>query len=179
VLGSLPGVVIGAVIRVELLPSTEAFYLVVAAVLGPLGAWLLVDHGKRKRAAGEQSLGLPIVALSLGVGIVGGIYGIGGGSILAPMLVALGYSVVLVAPAALTATFVTSIGGLAAFGLLSIGHSGSIAPNWGLGVALGLGGFCGGFVGARLQPLIPERLLTKGLGLLSALLAVRYLLLGL
>jgi hypothetical protein len=35
--GTLPGVIAGSVIRVELLPSPQVFALVVAAVLIPLG----------------------------------------------------------------------------------------------------------------------------------------------
>lgn len=42
-------------------------------------------------------------ALALLVGVVGGIYGIGGGSLLAPILIAFGSSVYEVAPATLTA----------------------------------------------------------------------------
>src|SRR5579863_4620241 len=38
--GTLPGVVAGSVIRVEWLPGAQAFDLVVAAVLVPLGTWL-------------------------------------------------------------------------------------------------------------------------------------------
>ena len=41
--GTLPGVVAGSVIRVELLPSQQVFDLVVAAVLLPLGAWLALS----------------------------------------------------------------------------------------------------------------------------------------
>src|SRR6187200_1340405 len=39
-LGTLPGVVVGAVIRVELLAGANAFLFVIAAVLVPLGSWL-------------------------------------------------------------------------------------------------------------------------------------------
>ncbi len=38
--GTVPGVIAGSVIRVELLPGPRVFDLVVAAVLLPLGAWL-------------------------------------------------------------------------------------------------------------------------------------------
>ena len=38
--GTLPGVVAGSVIRVELLPGARVFDLVVAGVLVPLGLWL-------------------------------------------------------------------------------------------------------------------------------------------
>jgi hypothetical protein len=44
---------------------------------------------------------------------VGGFYGIGGGSLLAPILIALGFSVYEVAPATLAATCLPSIVGVA------------------------------------------------------------------
>ena len=42
--GTLPGVVAGSVIRVELLPGPQVFDLVVAAVLLPLGSWLALTR---------------------------------------------------------------------------------------------------------------------------------------
>src|SRR5450755_2559839 len=42
VFGTLPGVVAGAIIRVELLSGPRAFELVAAGVLLPLGLWLLL-----------------------------------------------------------------------------------------------------------------------------------------
>src|ERR1700709_2736783 len=42
ILGTLPGVVVGAVLRVELLSGARAFTFVAALVLLPLGLWLLV-----------------------------------------------------------------------------------------------------------------------------------------
>ena len=124
---------------------------------------------------GERGRTLPlIVTLSLAVGTVGGIYGIGGGSILAPVLVGLGYTVREVAPAALTATFLTSIVGVATFGVLSINAGGDIAADWMVGIALGLGGLVGGFLGARFQERVPERTLRRALGLLALGLGIRY-----
>jgi uncharacterized protein len=179
VLGTLPGVVVGAVLRVEVLPGPHAFYWVIAAVLGPLGAWLLLDSAAPTQQAAARASGALVSAIALVVGVVGGIYGIGGGSILAPILVAFGYSVIEVAPAALAATFMTSIVGIVAFGVLSIDHTGSIAPDWTLGVALGVGGLLGGFSGARLQRRLPETTIRRTLGALSILLGLRYLALGL
>ena len=108
------------------------------------------------------------------VGIVGGIYGIGGGSILGPILVGSGMAISVVAPAALASTFVTSVVGVATFAVLQVNTSGSIAPDWSLGVACGLGGLCGGYLGASLQPRLPEELLRTLLGLLAIGLAVVY-----
>jgi uncharacterized membrane protein YfcA len=115
-----------------------------------------------------------VVALALAVGLIGGVYGIGGGSLLAPLLVGMGLSVLAVAPAALAVTFLTSAVGVVAFALLSLTETGSIAPDWSLGIALGLGGLAGGFCGARLAGRLPETLIRRGLGALSILLALRY-----
>jgi uncharacterized membrane protein YfcA len=173
VLGTLPGMVAGAVIRVELLAGSEAFLVVIAAVLIPLGLWLAArPAGEAAPRAGVTER--QIVALATIVGTVGGIYGIGGGSILGPILVGLGFSVLEVAPAALAATFLTSLAGVAAYSILSLGFSGEVAPDWMLGIGLGAGGLLGGYVGASLQPRLPEALLRRGLGLLALALGVRY-----
>jgi uncharacterized membrane protein YfcA len=177
VFGTLPGVVVGAVIRVELLPGLDAFYLVIACVLVPLGTWLALRWRGRaqKRDIDERA----IIALAVLVGLVGGIYGIGGGSILAPILVGLGYGVIEVAPAALAATFLTSIAGVATYGVLSLSASGDIAPDWLVGIAIGLGGLVGSTVGARLQPRLPDAFLRRALGVLAIGLGLRYAVLGL
>ncbi|HEV7614927.1 MAG TPA: sulfite exporter TauE/SafE family protein [Solirubrobacterales bacterium] len=173
-LGTLPGVVAGAAIRVELLDRTATFLLVVAAVLIALGAWLLIARPRRRVAPPGLRARRQILALALAVGVVGGIYGIGGGSVLAPILVGLGFSVLEVAPAALTATFLTSFAGVAAYALLSLSAGGDVAPDWGLGAAMGAGGLAGAYCGARLQPRLPEALLRRGLGLLALALGLRY-----
>ena len=79
-----------------------------------------------------------------------------------------------VAPAALASTFVTSVAGAAVFALLSLAGSGDIAPDWYLGLACGLGGLAGGYLGARLQPRLPETALRLLLGALATLLGVFY-----
>jgi uncharacterized protein len=89
--------------------------------------------------------------LAAAAGCVGGIYGIGGGSILAPVLIGTGRRPSEVAPAALASTFVTSVAGVVTFTILSIHEPGSVAPDWPVGVALGAGGLAGAHTGARLQ----------------------------
>jgi uncharacterized membrane protein YfcA len=168
--GTAPGVIVGAILRVTLLDGPQEFFGVIAVVLLPLGVWLVLDRPTRRRPAREGR----IVALALAVGLIGGVYGIGGGSLLAPLLVSMGLSLRAVAPAAIAVTFLTSVVGVVAFALLSLAESGSIAPDWTLGIALGLGGLAGGFCGARLQGRLPEALIRRGLGVLSIVLAVRY-----
>jgi uncharacterized membrane protein YfcA len=43
--GTVPGVIVGSVIRVELVPGPRLFEGVIAIVLVPLGSWLLVRGG--------------------------------------------------------------------------------------------------------------------------------------
>jgi uncharacterized membrane protein YfcA len=84
-------------------------------------------------------------------------------------------SVTVVAPAALTATFLTSVAGVITYGLLSLTTTGPISPHWAIGVLCGLGGLIGGYLGARLQPQVPERILRLLLGVLASALTVLYL----
>jgi uncharacterized membrane protein YfcA len=177
VAGTLPGVVAGAIIRVELLSGSKAFMLVASGVLLPLGLWLLVGAKRRTRARpvlDRRVRGL-VWLLALVVGCAGGIYGIGGGSLLAPILLAAGFSAYEVAPATLAATFLTSIAGIGTYEILQLSHGGTIAPEWALGLWLGAGGFTGSYLGARLQSRIPEASIRRLLGLIACLVAVRYL----
>jgi uncharacterized membrane protein YfcA len=176
VAGTLPGVVLGAILRVEVLAGSRAFTLVAALVLLPIGLWLLLGAQRIVPARPEPTTQRRqlIWILSLGIGIVGGVYGIGGGSFLAPILMIMGYSVFEIAPATLAATFLTSIAGIATYQVLQLTHHGAIAPQWILGAFLGAGGFLGSYWGARLQRRLPETSLRRLLGLTASLVALRY-----
>ena len=93
------------------------------------------------------------------VGIVGGIYGIGGGAIIAPLLVAFfGLPVYTVAGAALIGTFVTSIAGVSFYQAIAPFYPNiSVAPDWLLGVLFGVGGMAGIYLGARCQKFVPAK----------------------
>ena len=173
--GSVPGVVAGSIIRVELLPGRRALLFVIAAVLVPVGASLLRARAATRAPAREAPAGwVPLVAAV--VGTIGGIAGVGGGSLLAPLLATAGYPLALIAPAAISATFATSIVGVASFQLLALIDDGAaIAPDWLLGLALGAGGLLGGYVGATVQPHVPERALRTLLGGVSIAIAALYL----
>jgi uncharacterized protein len=176
--GTLPGVVAGSVIRVELLPGSGVFDLVVAAVLLPLGAWLAVTRPHRRDDLAPRVRDVPVavlVALAAVVGCVGGIYGIGGGSILSPVLMGTGRRPYDVAPAALASTFVTSVAGVITFLVLSLQDHGSVAPDWPVGIALGVGGLAGAYVGARIQSRLPEVLIRRLVGVLVVAIGARYL----
>ncbi|MBL7261170.1 sulfite exporter TauE/SafE family protein [Paractinoplanes lichenicola] len=175
-IGTLPGVVLGAVIRVFAVPGPRVFRLIVAAVLLPLGVWLCV-RAARPAAGSKPVKPLPdrlLVILGVGAGTIGGIYGIGGGSLLGPILAGRGLPIAQVAPAVLTSTFLTSIVGAAGYGVLALVTTGDIAPDWFLGLLCGAGGLVGGYLGAHLQPRLPERALRFLLGGLAAALAALY-----
>lgn len=174
--GTVPGVVIGAGVRVFLIPGPQVFQLFVAAILLPLGIWLCLRGRPRRRLTPpDQDSRRRIVLLGLAVGTVGGVYGIGGGSLLSPILVGRGMPVGVVAPAALTATFVTSVAGAGTYMLLAATQVDPvIVPHWTVGIAAGVGGLLGGYLGAALQPLLPERFLRFTLGVLAIATAVFY-----
>ena len=180
--GTLPGVVAGSIIRVDLLPSALVFDFVVAAVLLPLGAWLALSRPARPEAEPQRIYAIPLpglISLAVAVGCVGGIYGIGGGSILAPILTGTGRPPREVAPAALASTFVTSVIGVVTFLVLSVHHHGPVAPDWPTGVSLGIGGLAGGYTGARIQRHLPDTVIRRVMGVLVVAIGARYLWSGL
>ena len=180
--GTLPGVIAGSVIRVELLPGPRVFGMAVAVVLVPLGVWLALTRPPGPDGPARRVTAIPwaaLVVLAAVVGCVGGIYGIGGGSILAPLLIGSGRPASQVAPAALASTFVTSVAGVVTFTILSVHYQGPVAPDWPTGVALGVGGLAGGYTGARVQSRLPELLIRRLVGVLVVLIGARYLWLSL
>jgi uncharacterized membrane protein YfcA len=180
--GTVPGVIVGSAIRVELLPGPRVFDLVVAGVLVPLGCWLAVTRPARAdRPAGPVRV-IPVpalAALAAVVGCVGGIYGIGGGSILAPVLIGSGRPPSEIAPAALASTFVTSVAGVVTFTILAVHAHGPVAPDWPVGIALGAGGLAGSYAGARMQSRLPDVLVRRLVGVLVIIIGARYLWSGL
>jgi uncharacterized protein len=176
--GTLPGVVAGSVIRVRLLPGPRVFDLVVAAVLIPLGIWLVLTRPARAGEPGRpvRLVRAPVlVVLAAVVGCVGGIYGFGGGALLAPVLIGSGRKPSEVAPATLASTFVTSAGGVIAFTILSLHQHVSVAPDWPSGIALGAGGLAGGYTGARLQSRMPDVLIRRLVGVLVVAIGAYFL----
>ncbi|MEV1295414.1 sulfite exporter TauE/SafE family protein [Pseudonocardia sp. NPDC049635] len=177
-IGTLPGVVIGTIVRIWLAPGDRVFRLLAAALLLPLGIWLCLGNRTRPGPGPGPGRTLPapiVAAVGTGAGVAGGIYGIGGGSLLGPILVGTGMSVAVVAPAALTATFLTSVAGVLTYAVLSLITASPVSPEWAIGLLCGAGGLIGGYVGAQLQPSIPERALRTLLGILALGLATTYM----
>ncbi len=227
VVATLPGVFIGAFVRVSYLPDPRRFKLFAACVLLYIGFRMIRDLLRRGVRAAEgaeaawddtepaagsgesapvrrdkrgalaavrvtrftaKRLGYSfrgerfevsiwaLFALSFVVGIVGGVYGIGGGSIIAPFLVTIfGLPVHTVAGAALMGTFVASAAGVASYQLIAPLHPGmSVAPDWLLGVMFGLGGLAGMYLGAYCQKYVPAKAIKWMLAVIILFTAFKY-----
>lgn len=194
--GTLPGALLGAVLRVYWLPDPRSFKLFAGLLLLAVG-WRFLRGGSRsgRKPSGEvrvledsprqlrfaydgQEYGVSRRALwllCLIIGLAGGMYGVGGGSLLSPFLVAFFHLPVhAVAGAVLLGTLGTSLFGVLGFVLLS-GMVDAAAPDWLLGVSFGLGGLCGMYLGARCQRHVSGRTIGWGLVAILFFTAVRYL----
>ena len=227
VAGTLPGVFIGAFVRVAYLPNPKNFKLFAAGVLLYIGLKMVRDllrknSGGKDKAASEKRFqelvrryrqktadaddvqeALPAVrvthfnrkrlgytfygeqfdipfwgifVLSFIVGIVGGIYGIGGGAIIAPFFVTFFHlPVYTVAGAALMGTFVTSVAGVAFYQAIApLYPNMSVAPDWLLGFLFGIGGMAGMYLGARCQKFVPAGVIKWMLAGVIVFTAVKY-----
>jgi hypothetical protein len=210
-IGTLPGVLIGALIRVVYLPDPRHFKLFAALVLLYLGLRIVRDLLGVKRAGQgneaaekrfQEAVGqqrqisgagqaasesastrvrrsrfsfsvieyqfhgetfrastMGLLVLSFVVGIVGGVYGIGGGAIIAPFFVSFfRLPVYTVAGPALLGTVVTSVAGVIFYSTIApFFPNSSVAPDWPLGFLFGVGGMVGMYAGARCQKYVPAR----------------------
>ncbi|MEN8200673.1 MAG: sulfite exporter TauE/SafE family protein [Thermodesulfobacteriota bacterium] len=121
-----------------------------------------------------------IICLSLVVGMIGGVYGIGGGAIIAPFFVTM-YKLPIhtVAGASLMGTLITSLTGVIFFQLLStsaLASSQQIAPDYRLGLLFGLGGAVGIYLGARAQRFFPAKTIKTILAIILLFTAGKYIL---
>jgi uncharacterized membrane protein YfcA len=178
--GAVPGVVIGSILRVTVFSDPGNFKIAAGFVLFAIGANLVFENLGTTREARERH-DVPrkaVTAVAAGAGIIGGVYGISGGSMIAPILVGvMKLPVRRVASAALTATLITSIAGVASFELLDLLGSASDAParpDWLLASLFGVGGAAGGYLGARYSSRMPEKHLRVLLGALATTLGVIY-----
>ncbi len=127
---------------------------------------------------GGWQYGVPLPSMLLFaflVGVIRTAYGIGGGSFIVPICLALyRLPVHAIAGATLTATFLTSAIALAAYSWLPAPAGLVVRPDWALGLAYGVGGLAGTYLGARCQRRVPQRRLKAWLALLLAGLALYY-----
>lgn len=218
VVGTLPGVLIGAIVRIKYLPNPRHFKIFAGFVLLYIASRMVKDLLTPKKAPMQAATtpaqadkeaacktgttfqvriledswrtisyefcgnthtvnGLAIMTLSAVVGIIGGIYGIGGGAMLSPFFVTFfGLPVHSIAGATLMGTFVTSVAGVIFYqGLALIYPNLVVAPDWLLGILFGIGGMAGMYCGARCQRFIPARIIKWILVFCLLVPAIRYI----
>jgi len=202
VAGTLPGVLIGYYLRATYFPNPRIFKLFVGLVLLFMAGRLLWTvwvgrKGNKKPPADRcviaeltwniqeisyRFLGRPVrirvallLLLSFFIGIVAGIYGIGGGALLIPFLVGfMDLPVYTLAGASLFGTFVTSVAGVAIYSTVPL-QGQTAPPDWLLGFLYGIGGMAGMYLGAKSQRFVPEFLIKALLGGILAVIAGRYI----
>jgi uncharacterized membrane protein YfcA len=203
-IGTLPGVLVGYYIRVRFFPDPSSFKLFVGLVLLYIGVRVVkkIIRSSPPAAAGPNGnftisnvtyslsqMGFDfqerrvefrlsaIVILALVVGVIGGIYGIGGGAIIAPFCVAfLNIPVHTVAGAAMFGTFVTSIVGVAVYSTIPFYNGQTAPPDWFLGILFGIGGLLGMYLGASCQKYVPERIIQAMLAFIIFAVSLNYIL---
>jgi uncharacterized membrane protein YfcA len=179
--GTLPELLAGWWLRVHWLLDPRAFKLFVGLVLMGLAIRLMLKKTPPATSTSASAVMnskrnlMPIFAIALVIGVIGGAYGIGGGSIMEPVLVAVFCLPVYdVAGAALFGTFATSVVGVALYQFLPAPPGIETRPDWALGILFGLGGVAGMYVGARTQKHVPQRTLELGIAVVLTLLAGGY-----
>ena len=203
-IGTLPGVLAGYYIRVIYLPEPRNFKLFVGIILLYLGVRVIqkvLHRGVQETPAAHNDFRVrnitfnftrmgfdfqarrvefslaAIIILALAVGIIGGIYGIGGGAIIAPFCVAfLNIPVHTVAGAAIFGTFATSVAGVAIYSLVPLYNGHPAPPDWMLGALFGFGGLLGMYLGASCQKYVPERAIQAILALIIFTVSANYIL---
>ena len=201
--GTLPGVLIGYYFRVKLLPDPRTFKFFVGMVLLYVG-WRLLK-GISRQTVGEKpqskeafrtcdmSASLRAVSFTfmgericfsvpaifipaLSVGIISGIYGIGGGAIIAPFLVTImRLPIYAVAGAVLLANFLTSLAGVFFYSTIPLNQGQVAPPDWLLGVLFGVGGLTGMYCGAKWQRLMPEKMIKCILAIIIFIVSGKYI----
>jgi hypothetical protein len=204
VAGIIPGVLIGYYVRVAYLPDPKTLKFFVGCVLMLIALKLLKEAFNGKTAATSESCAITdrveeasievkttrfnfkdatysfataqLIGLALVVGIIGGVYGIGGGAIIAPFLITVfRLPVYAIAGAVLLGTFVSSLAGVTFYSLIPI-NGAVAAPDWLLGILFGAGGLAGMYLGARVQKYAPERWIKLMLGTVIVIVAAKYIL---
>ncbi|UCD80081.1 MAG: sulfite exporter TauE/SafE family protein [Desulfobacterales bacterium] len=202
--GIIPGVLIGYYLRIIYLPDPKTFQFFIGCVLLLIVFKLLkeatnnkasktIDNRSRNYRVDGASIEMKtasftfkgrlysfatakLLGLALVVGVIGGVYGIGGGSIIAPFLITFfRLPVHAVAGAVLLGTFVSSLAGVAFYSLIPI-NGAVAAPDWLLGMLFGIGGLMGMYLGARVQKHASERWIKLILAGVIIVVALKYIL---
>jgi len=204
--GTSIGILLGVVIRIRYLPDPRNFKAFVGLVLAYMAYRLIKDILKKDNSkpsvdSGKFVVGIkefrpqrisfefsgrlytitlmPVFILSVIVGAISGIYGIGGGALIAPALVVMfGLPVHAIAGITLLNTFLTSIIGVLLYVFLAPFYARggtAVSPDWLLGILFGIGGFAGMYLGSRLQKYVRGLYIKIILAIAIAYISINYI----
>lgn len=193
-IGTFPGVVIGYFLRISFFENLKNFKFLVGSVLLIIGLKMLYDLFYPQKSfifspePAKTILFSPLklkfeysqrvyelnniylILTALVIGIIGGIYGIGGGALMAPILLAFfRLPPYIFAGATLLGTFLTSVLGVIIFVL------GGHGPDYLLGILFGIGGALGIYLGAKFQKKMPQKALSLLLTAIILFIAFQYI----
>ncbi len=194
VIGCLPGIILGYFLRITWFREIKTFKLFVGLVLIAICFKLIYDFfvikkeigfssekpytyifnwKKLKFSYGEKIYEINswfISFLSFFTGVIGGIYGIGGGALMSPILLAF-FKIppYIYAGANLFSVYSSSVIGI------SVYTFGGYKPDWLLGFLFGLGGGVGLNLGARLQKYMPQKLIRFIIIIALLIISYRYI----
>jgi uncharacterized membrane protein YfcA len=200
---TLPGLLLGYYVRILYLPDPGNFKVFVGLVLLYISSKMIYDTFRKRNQRSYSKPGTPLIMkitkktlsrveyeysgekygfsrgplmlLSLVVGVVGGVYGIGGGAIVAPFCIGvLGLPVHTVAGATLMSTFLASIAGVTFYSVIPAELN--TVPDWPLGALFGVGGIVGMYLGARAQKHVPQNIIKVMVGVAILGVALKYIL---
>lgn len=146
---AVPGTVAGAFASGSVAP--DIFKILFGAVLLVSGSYMLIKvRVRRRKTSPTASVTILAVGASFFAGLVSSFFGVGGGIIFVPLMVAaMGMAMKTAAPTSQLVLLFTSISGLAAHSLL--GH-----PDFYHALLLASGGFAGGLLGAKISAEVKE-----------------------
>ncbi len=200
ILGTVPGIFLGYVIRIKYLPNPFYFKVFVGMVLFYLGIRCLMDSFSSSK--GEKRNSIKIIKEKIGfstcsiitpkstikyntfavffpsllTGVIGGAYGIGGGAIMAPYSVSiLKLPVYIVGGATLISTWFSSIIAALFYAFGPFSNNSATIPDFSLGLLFGLGGMAGIYVGTKLQKRLPASTIKLILGIAIFFISLKYI----
>jgi hypothetical protein len=203
ILGLVPGIAVGTIIRIMILPEPSAFKIFAGLMLLVIAVQMIYNFINNKNEE-TNSIHAEIVQnekinnytiqfsydsrfykinifklilLSILVGTSSGIYGIGGGVFLSTFLIAFfRLPVKAISGSILFCTFISSVTGVLSSILISLFMTRiNVNPDLIMALFFGIGGLIGSYTGARLQKYLPVRFITILLIIIILFISISYI----
>lgn len=171
----LVGVMVGSKLASKLAsPHIRKLFIIILLIVA--AKFLLTKKSIFKLQSFNNLFGLALTGII--IGLVSGMFGIGGGVFLVPLLIAFGFSANKAAATSVTCAFPTVLVGAGSYILIgsaaNLGFSYSIGlVIWPLALLLGFGSLFGAPIGVYLAHNLPSKILEKLFGLLLIIVSIK------